>query len=430
MVPAHVQDKISSSVRPHLAAYSEGEKGGMSAAKDAMNDTYDVAKTKAYQMEIPPEYKDELLSRLKTSLKKFQSRTDFQDALDDIFDSIGGLVDSSKSFSKDKLEKGRLAVQETQADSEWTLAMEHARSLLENVFNGNSLQSLIEASKTFYADIINDGNLLAMFQGWKNFIQAMLRNPDYVESESFTSDARQLSDQTGKLIADKYRAHANNVFTELSSFLSGAKEDETNQEFMDSLRILWSDMFLDDEGNFTVKRELLDDLTRCNDYDSESVIIKNISLRVKRYLHAICEKAIVMKNEKSCSKRGRKPNIAHCKKGTIRTQDLFDALKGTPEYYGARRCLIIKKLSRKLNKTDDENVVKDELDDKSGDKSEDEDSINELQKELSLLDDKTKGSRTFEKERTDTMLHADEMTKQMTLEEYMEYTKNSKIKFT
>ena len=262
VVPDRVREDVSSSVQPHMDDAATGEKRKREALGSAARDSYHAVKQRAYKMEVPEEYKDALITRLKDSLVAFQKRPEFQKALDNFFNGVSNLFESSRDYSKDQLNKGKMVLRQSEAENEWKIAFEHAQKLIENIFNGNSLTEVVQSIKVFTKDIQNDDHLLAWFQGWKNFIHAILRKPEYVESDTFRTEAKILAEQTGELVSDRYRSHANEVFDYLKNFMSGAGEDPTNREFMDALRQLWSDACLDDNGNLTLKRELLKDMSR------------------------------------------------------------------------------------------------------------------------------------------------------------------------
>jgi hypothetical protein len=218
-------------------------------------------KEKTNQIEIPNEYKQELINRLKMNLEQFQKRPEYQQALEELLTGIDNLTKSTQNYKKNKMESGSSAFKESKADIEWSEAIKYARLLLENLFNRN-LQSVIDTWQVLYNDMMNDKLLFTWFQGWLDFIKAMLRDSNYVQSDQFKEDARVLSTETPQVLKDKYREYAMNLHSELSNFLSGITDDPMTTEFIDELRILWEDLFLDDNGNLTIKSELLDDFMK------------------------------------------------------------------------------------------------------------------------------------------------------------------------
>lgn len=262
MVPDSIKEDISSSVRPHVDDAAEGSLSKSEATRRGIRDTFDVVKSRMGNMQVSDQHKEELFNRLRSNMLKFQARQDYKNALNDLFTAMNNVLETSKSYSKDQIDKGKMAVMESDADKEWKAAFDQARQLVENIFNGKSLSSIIDAVKTFAKDIREDNLLLAWFQGWKNFVQKMLSDEEFVQSDRFRNEAKQLSEQTTTVLRDKYRDHATNMVNEFKNFITGIAEDPSNKEFMESIRKLWADVCLDDNGNLTFKRELLDDVAR------------------------------------------------------------------------------------------------------------------------------------------------------------------------
>jgi hypothetical protein len=245
-----VAEEFSSDGSPHSNEESRSEKNA-----------YAQMKERIYRFEVPQEHKEELLNRLKDNLELFQNRPNYQNTLEEFLNDVSNFVQATKCYSKNRMETGSTAIKQSKADSEWKEAFAYARSLLEQLFN-SSLDPVISTWKAFYKDIMDDDSLYTWFQGWMALVKAMLHDAQYVKSEQFKQDAQILSQETRKALGDNYRDHAETFHYELSAFVSNVGQDPTTQDFIDQLRILWEDAFLDDNGNLTIKSELLDDLAR------------------------------------------------------------------------------------------------------------------------------------------------------------------------
>ncbi len=93
--------------------------------------------------------------------------------------------------------------------------------------------------------------------------------------------------------------------------------------------------------------------------------------------------------------------------------DLFEALQDTPEHYGVKRCIIVKKLARAVS-----------CEDKPG-------STDSYQKQLEKLNDGSESFRLFEQHRIHDLEHADNLTRAMSGEDYKLYSgKKRKASFT
>jgi hypothetical protein len=209
---------------------------------------------------IPEEHKERLINRLRDNLRVFRSRPEFQKALDDLFSGLDNLYSSTTRFSKETMEKGKSSVTDNQAEQEWKTAFDHARDLLENIFNGRSLAEVIDAVRVFITEVQNDATLSENFARWKSFIEGLLHDPTFADSPAFRNEAKRLSNEMGTLVEERYKRRAQDVVDNIQFFTSGLNEDLTTQELLDAVRELWTDMFLDDNGRLTYKPELFTDL--------------------------------------------------------------------------------------------------------------------------------------------------------------------------
>ena len=152
--------------------------------------------------------------------------------------------------------------------------------------------------------------------------------------------------------------------------------------------------------------------TGCGSYKSDGTIVANIEKRVKAYLSAIRHRAV-----KKATRKGVKIN-------NLKPGDIYTALKGTPEFYGVRYCILWKKLKRKLEMEADDPM---EIVDEETDALE---TVDVLQSALDKLNDGSKQFTQYVQEKEEVKRHADILTNSMTLDEYQQYHKKPKIKFT
>lgn len=119
----------------------------------------------------------------------------------------------------------------------------------------------------------------------------------------------------------------------------------------------------------------------------------------------------------------------------INEDDLFNALRGSPEYYGARRCLVLKQLGRKWSNLEGDDSIIDEVDEEEQDDGDNEDSdpTDTLESDplsiLTSLYDDTPESQEFQRILRQILERADSLTKSMDAGEYLEYSKFAKTKF-
>jgi hypothetical protein len=183
-------------------------------------------------------------------------------------------------------------------------------------------------------------------------------------------------------------------------------------------------------------------------------VLEILEKRLKSYLIKIHTASVKEKDLRRTNAKG--------KVNKVTPTDMFNALKGTLEYYGAKRCMLIKLMSKKLNEKADKDlpaVVETNEKKRKGKKCEDpdagnasgkkrkgkdgkgiaeeqedskgerEDDLSSLQIELAKLNDKTLESIEFKTELDLHMKRTDALTRIMTKEEYLDYSRVVKQQF-
>jgi hypothetical protein len=178
-----------------------------------------------------------------------------------------------------------------------------------------------------------------------------------------------------------------------------------------------------------IKREL--------DSVDNDIVVLLLETKIKAYIKGIFDNIKSRKQLEQTAKikRKRKGHVPENIKTTVvRITDIYEELQGTVEYYGVKRCIILKKISTTLEKNetvdDDEEEVEDE----------DEETmigkpdvavvpVDRLQQELTKLNDGSRCFFRFEKARLSHMHIVDQLTSHMSLDEYLEYTRFATSKF-
>ena len=139
--------------------------------------------------------------------------------------------------------------------------------------------------------------------------------------------------------------------------------------------------------------------------DTDDTIVKHVEQDLHSYLSNI-------KTETETRFAARKRD-SQGKGRVFMLDDLFSTLQGTPEHYGVKRCLIVKKLARAVSS-----------DDKPG-------SADSYQEQLDKLNDASESFRIFEQHRIHDLEYADCLTRGMSRDEYTHYsTAKRKASFT
>jgi hypothetical protein len=156
-------------------------------------------------------------------------------------------------------------------------------------------------------------------------------------------------------------------------------------------------------------------VTGWNDIDSQFVNV--IATDVMRYLTALKNEVVKAHTERLQHKK----SPARSKK--VHELDVYQVLRGTPELYGVKRCIILKGLSRQAEKSKNQ-------DDNDDLQTGEEQPLDTVQAQLRALDDGTDEYKTSEAFRFYDLKQADELTSSMTADEYRNFGKRkSKMVF-
>ena len=183
---------------------------------------------------------------------------------------------------------------------------------------------------------------------------------------------------------------------------------------------------------------------------NDNIVVLLMEKKLKSYICSILRNIVKRKQTQieqlHKGKRKRKKQklndenpVESKQKTTIRINDIYEELNDTLEYYGVKRCVILKRISTSLEKKKDDVAI--ELDVvteadvpvgiDAADAVSDDDTIglDLLQQQLRKLDDGSRLYLRFEKQRLINMQIADQLTQDMSLQEYLEYNTYSSSKF-
>jgi hypothetical protein len=162
-------------------------------------------------------------------------------------------------------------MKESEADVELREAMMQAQALLENMFNGNDFNVVKDAAATFAKAISHDDEIGNIIRQWREVITNVMQDASYMDDEVNRDEVNDLMNRTSYCMTEKYSTEARNFSSSVTDFVGGASEDETNIEFVNSLKQLVNDLFLDANGNLTIKSELAMDLAKLLPAFSEKI---------------------------------------------------------------------------------------------------------------------------------------------------------------
>lgn len=259
IVPTPLQEKAVTAASGHARRISAGDVSAYQASREAARGALQSAREKKNTFEIPEEHRQEAVETLRSALRTIRSKEEYSRAVENLLNQFDQLVQHGSVYKSTVVGKGKRAVT-SDAQSEFMSAWEVCKRLLEKFANGMSLGTVIEAIQEFAREIANNETLFNLFQDWKRFLLSSLKEPEFINQDTYLNDAGILARTTKDTLKQDHRNSAQTMLDRLSDFFGGFSADPDNRQVADDLKTLLSDIFYDESGNLVIKTDLVHDL--------------------------------------------------------------------------------------------------------------------------------------------------------------------------
>lgn len=277
---SNIKDK---SPREIAAAVSSGVSGASATLQAKAGEIGETLKEK-----IPAEQREQILQRIRNIAATAQNRPEYQHAVDTLVNLAHRLYEQAKSAAietsqqvkqaavelKDQVKqqakevKGQVQdkagnLQASNADNDAKIAARDAKTIVENFAGGRSLDTLAKDIKNFAILIKDDQRLRDLIRDCVNFLKQTLKEKQFLEQSGYADKLNNYyTDLYNSLQSQKYKAAAHEITHEANTYVNCLVNDPTTQEVIASFSQLARDTFLDEDGNFVIRTELLEDMRR------------------------------------------------------------------------------------------------------------------------------------------------------------------------
>lgn len=257
---SNVYTSATSAAQPVIDSFSAGEMGVKDAGKELGRTAVRGVRSTVEGIDLSDEQRDILVGRFKTLLIEAHSSDEFQSALDDLLDICRTIAEHTGQVGQHVNEAAGTAT--NKHDQDFQIAQRSAKQLIEKFANGKSLDPLINAIATMGNDMRNDEQLRSLFDEMNEFIHRSLRDTQYLQEVDWTNEANSLLSRGRHTLTENYRGHTDAIFDEGRAFITALQRDQITNELANDLERLTSDLFLDENGNPTIKYEVVKDFAK------------------------------------------------------------------------------------------------------------------------------------------------------------------------
>lgn len=257
---SNVYKSATSGAEPIIDRYSAGEFSTAEAGKELGRVAARGIRSTVEGIELSDEQRDILVGRFKKILLEAHASDEFQSALDDLLEIVHAIARRGEEFGQKASATARKAKDEH--DENIAIANNSAKQLVERFASGKSLDPLINAIAEMGRDMRNDPELRNVLDELNEFMRRSLRDTDYIERADWNQEASNLLKKGRSILHERYRGPTDAIFDEASAFITALQRDSLTNELTSDLEQLTRDLFLDENGNPTIKFELVKDFAK------------------------------------------------------------------------------------------------------------------------------------------------------------------------
>ncbi|RUS19813.1 hypothetical protein BC937DRAFT_86862 [Endogone sp. FLAS-F59071] len=245
---------------PIIESFSAGEVSAAEAGKELGRAAARGIRSTVEGIELSDEQRDVLVGRFKKILLEAHSSDEFQSALDDLLEIVHAIARRGEELGQKASATAHKAKEEH--DENIAIAHNSAKQLVEKFASGKSLDPLMNAIAEMGRDMRNDPDLRNVMDEMNEFMRRSLRDTDYIERADWNQEASNLLKRGRSILQERYRGPTDAIFDEASAFINALQRDSVTNELASDLDQLTRDLFIDDEGNPSIKFELVKDFAK------------------------------------------------------------------------------------------------------------------------------------------------------------------------
>lgn len=193
---------------------------------------------------IPKEKQDELLHRFQHAVAQVQKHPDYQDAIETLINLIqvwSTRVSKVSEEVKANAKEGDHPEQENYRE----LAEREVKTILELWAQGQSIDPLLHGVQQVMRDMQNDDYLRDFYHTVMHYVNRLIREPGYANSDQSTQESKRLMDRGNEMIKGRYREHLEFLQTEGRKLINLMAEDEISKELNHRIATIHRDLWMD-----------------------------------------------------------------------------------------------------------------------------------------------------------------------------------------
>lgn len=220
---------------------------------------------------VPSDTRYQLSSRAKETLKRVSSKSEYQDASGHLLSTINAVLKKAKRDAT-ALREHKEDIIVTEAQSEAKQSLKLTRTFLERCANNASLDPTITSMNHLTKQLAHDDEFMHLWDNLYQKSQTWVKEPHQASSTTLKS---YYNDIWEKLDRD-YSELWNDFLENLKEWFGNFKTDPTHTKLASDVQKMINDAFIDENGNWTIKEEMLKDTGVLIRYIADQIAYINV----------------------------------------------------------------------------------------------------------------------------------------------------------
>ncbi|KAL9649900.1 hypothetical protein ABK040_011373 [Willaertia magna] len=205
------------------------------------------------------ELEDRLIDRFVNLSRELSRNRDFQVGLSGLFN----IFNQSRSFWKQQKvgDQTQEQIDQIQRDDEFRNLLENAKAIIYEFCDAQLFDRWLDSTNEIYTNMRDDKRFKSVFSDLQDDILRYSRQPDLLENDNEKQKLKErIRTARGILEEKKNMDLTNRWIDDGNRLLQSFREDEMNAEIRERTQSLVSRLFLDEQGNFQLKPQALDQI--------------------------------------------------------------------------------------------------------------------------------------------------------------------------
>jgi hypothetical protein len=193
---------------------------------------------------VPKEKQDALLHRFQIAIAQVQKHPDYQDAINTLIQLIK-VWSTRLSQVTEEVKVHAKEGDHPEQESNREKAERELKTIIELWAQGQSIDPLLRGVQDVMRDTQNDEHIRDFYHNVVQYIDRLIREPDYVNNDEATEEGKRLMDRGDEIVKGRYREHLEYLQTEGRKLINFMAEDQIAKELNHRIATIHRDLWMD-----------------------------------------------------------------------------------------------------------------------------------------------------------------------------------------